>query len=437
MNKPLIAVAIALALALPATAQQPQPVSAPSPGEIVAGAAAEDWVAIAPEDLVVMTLAPDANGKARQVVIQLIPAPFSQGWVENIRTLARAHWYDGIAVTRVQDNYVVQWGDPNGEDAAKAKALPEGLRVMGVDAYIVDAHTLSEANSMPESGNISAQSALAEVSAEMEAAATALDVALQSPDATEADHDAAMRAFLAAVGLSPPGEPSEREKLAMLSITATQTPDAPEGWHQRDSYAQWTEIWRGWPIANREIGRWVNDEELEVENPRLPRHEARAKGIYFEVEDSSFWPVHCYGMVGVGRNYSPDTGTGAELYTVIGHAPRHLDRNIALVGRVVEGIEHLSSLPRGTGQLGFYETPAEHTPIVSIRVASDLPEVDPASSSEAVGQQTRPVFQYLSTESEIFARYVEARANRRDPFFIVPARGADICNVPVPVRRVP
>ena len=70
---------------------------------------------------------------------------------------------------------------------------------------------------------------------------------------------------------------------------------------------------------------------------------------------SGVWPVHCYGMVGVGRNLSPDTGSGAELYTVIGHAPRHLDQNIALVGRVVSGIEHLSSLPRGTGALGFYE----------------------------------------------------------------------------------
>ena len=29
----------------------------------------------------------------------------------------------------------------------------------------------------------------------------------------------------------------------------------------------------------------------------------------------------------------------------------------------------------------------------------------------------------------------DARANRRDPFFNVPAGGADICNIPVPIRR--
>ena len=140
---------------------------------------------------------------------------------------------------------------------------------------------------------------------------------------------------------------------------------------------------------------------------------------------ASFWPVHCYGMVGVGRGYSPDTGTGAELYTVIGHAPRHLDRNIALVGRIVEGMEHLSSLPRGSGDLGFYtaQEAGKRTPILSVRVASDLPAAE------------QPRFEYLSTEGETFARYAEARANRRDPFFITPAGGAVISNIPEPVQR--
>jgi peptidylprolyl isomerase len=126
-------------------------------------------------------------------------------------------------------------------------------------------------------------------------------------------------------------------------------------------------------------------------------------------------------MVGVGRNLSPDTGTGAELYTVIGHAPRHLDRNIALVGRVIEGIEHLSSLPRGTGPLGFYEKEEERVPIISVRLGNEMADL--------------PAFEYLSTESASFAAYADARANRRDAFFIKPAGGADICNIPVPIRR--
>ena len=136
----------------------------------------------------------------------------------------------------------------------------------------------------------------------------------------------------------------------------------------------------------------------------------------------SISPVHCYAMVGVGRDMPPDTGSGAELYTVIGHAPRHLDRNIALVGRVIEGIEHLSSLPRGTGPLGFYERAEERTAILSVRIGSAVKDL--------------LAYEYLSTESASFAAYAEARANRRDPFFIRPAGGADICNIPVPVRRV-
>ncbi|MEY4269005.1 MAG: hypothetical protein RLZZ58_221, partial [Pseudomonadota bacterium] len=144
------------------------------------------------------------------------------------------------------------------------------------------------------------------------------------------------------------------------------------------------------------------------------------------VRPGSLWPVHCYGMVGVGRNLSPDAGTGAELYTVIGHAPRHLDRNIALVGRVISGIEHLSSLPRGTGTLGFYESEDERTPIVQVRIGSEL-ETD----------KVPPAFEYLSTESTSFAAYADARANRRDPFFLRPAGGADICNIPVPIRVAP
>ncbi len=132
------------------------------------------------------------------------------------------------------------------------------------------------------------------------------------------------------------------------------------------------------------------------------------------------WPVHCYGMVGVGRDMPLDTGTGAELYTVIGHVPRHLDRNIALVGRVISGIENLSSLPRGTGDLEFYKTPVERVPIISVRMGNEV--------------ACLPRYQNLSTESATSARYADARANRRDPFFVVPAGGADICNIPEPTR---
>ena len=135
--------------------------------------------------------------------------------------------------------------------------------------------------------------------------------------------------------------------------------------------------------------------------------------------------VHCYGTVGVGRDLSPDTGTGGELYAIIGHGPRQLDRVIAIVGRVVEGIDRLSTLPRGTEALGFYKDKAMYVPIASIRLASEIPAAH------------RPSYEVMDTRSATFARYLKIRANRHDDFYIRPAGGVDLCNVQVPIRKKP
>jgi peptidylprolyl isomerase len=120
---------------------------------------------------------------------------------------------------------------------------------------------------------------------------------------------------------------------------------------------------------------------------------------------------------------SPDTGTGGELYAVIGHAPRQLDRVIAVVGRVVEGIDRLSSLPRGTEALGFYKDKAQFVAIARIRIASDMPAGE------------RPAFEYMNEKSAAFRDYLRLRANRKDAFYDRPAGGVDLCNVQVPVRK--
>jgi cyclophilin family peptidyl-prolyl cis-trans isomerase len=296
-----LAASAAIFAALPLSAQEAK--TYPAPGEIVAAAKAEEWVAITPSELLVMDLAADATGKNRRVVIQLMPAPFSQGWIGNIRKLAAAKWWDGTSINRVQDNYVVQWGD-----ATEKKVLPDGLAVVPESKY----HTKVDSK-------------------------------------------------------------------GIVSFPIIQP----------DRYSQYVGYSHGWPVGH--------DRTI-----------------------ANMWPIHCYGMVGVGRNLSPDTGSGAELYTVIGHAPRHLDRNIALVGRVIEGIEHLSSLPRGTGALGFYDNEEERVPITSVQLGNEAKDM--------------PTFEYLSNGPSFF-NYAYARANRRDPFFIKPAGGADICNIPVPVRR--
>ena len=139
-------------------------------------------------------------------------------------------------------------------------------------------------------------------------------------------------------------------------------------------------------------------------------------------DDTRAWLTHCYGMLGVGRGNDEDSGNGTGLYVVTGHAPRHLDRNVTLAGRVVQGMEHLSSLPGGTGPLGFYEQPDDYVPIRSIRISNDLPE----------DQQLQ--LELLKTDTETFDQLVDARRYRREEWFADPTGRIGLCNIPLPVR---
>lgn len=168
---------------------------------------------------------------------------------------------------------------------------------------------------------------------------------------------------------------------------------------------------------------------------RLPDHDTYAPQTGFDgafpagSDGKSEWLLHCYGMVGAGRDNAPDSGSGVELYAVTGQAPRQLDRNIALVGRVAQGMELLSSLPRGGGAqgayMGFYRSPSQYTKISAIHLASDLP----------AGERLK--LQYLKTDSASFKAYVEARRNRHNDWFVRAAGAIDACNIPLPVRTVP
>ena len=304
------AIAAAILLALPAATAGQDGAEPVTPASVVAASTPEEWIAIDPAELLVMDLAPNATGKDRQVVIQLVPAPFSEDWVGNIRKLAQAHWWDGTSVYRVVDNWVAQWGD-----ADETRALPDGVTDQPDDTYAVPRAIARNA---------------------------ALDAYLQPAN----------------------------------------------------DISRWASFHRGFPFAG-------------------------TGGPDFAAN----WPIHCYGSVGVARSVGSG-GTGSELYAVIGHAPRQLDRNIAVVGRVIEGIEHLSTLPRGPAETnGVYEDPAQRVPIVSVRLGTEVPQT--------------PRFEYLDSDSRSFADYVNVRANRNDPFYLHPAGGIDVCNVQPPLRRVP
>ena len=267
-----------------------------TPQAVLAAAPRRDWAAIDPENLLLIQLADGGR-----VVIALAPA-FAPLHIANIRLLARTHWFDGTAIVRVQDDYVTQWGDPDGK-----RPLPPGVS----------------------------------------------------------------RAL-----------PAEYERShAGLSITPVR---------YRDTYAPRVGLLDGFPVAN---------------------------------DGKRAWLTHCYGMVGVARDNNPDTGTGAELYAVIGHAPRALDRNIALVGRVVEGMDRLAALPRGSGDLGFYADARQRPGIVRVGIAADLPAAE------------RPGFEWLRPASASFAAWLRVKANRHDAFYLRPAGAVDLCNVLPPVRR--
>lgn len=285
-----------------AAASQPALAAPPTPlttAEVIQGSKPSDWRPLDPDNTLTMKL---SSGR---VIIELAPT-FAPKHVENIRTLVRAKYFDGLAIIRSQDNYVVQWGDPK---AGEAGAKPLGAAKKSLTGEF----------------------------------------------------------FRSATGLP------------FLPLSSG------------DAYADEVGFSNAFPVG---------------------RDSATDRA----------WLAHCYAMVGAGRDLGADSGNGAELYVVIGHAPRHLDRNVTLVGRVVAGMQHLSTLPRGTKALGFYETAEQRVPIESIRLGKDL------------SKNERAALEVMRTDTEAFQRLVQARRSRREDWFVDPVGRLGLCNVPLPVR---
>src|ERR1700744_501515 len=300
----LLGLSLLCALALPA-ATAAESGKTPSPKELLDHAKPEERRSPDPQNIVVMQL---PQGR---VVIELAP-DFTPRHAENIRTLVRGHYFDGLAVIRVQDNFVTQWGDPE----ADAKADKPKLRPLGKPSKTL---------------------------------------------------------------------PPEYTRPIDAKLPWTPLPDG-------DVYAPEVGFSEGFPVA-------------------------RDKATGQE------WLTHCYGAVGVARDVGPETGSGSSLYAIIGQAPRGLDRNLAVAGRVLQGMEYLSAFPRGTGPLGFYEKPEQRTTIRSVTLLADMP----------VAQ--RPKLQVLRTDSPTFAALIEAKRNRRDDFYTVPAGKIDLWSINIPVRE--
>ncbi len=297
----VIGSALALCLSVEASAEDPAP-AALTMQQVLDASKPAEWRPLYPENTLYLDLT------AGRVVIELAPA-FAPLHADNIRTLVRQKYFDGLAILRVQDNFVTQWGDPHADDADKAKPFGKAKRTL----------------------------------------------------------------------------PSEFTRAAK-GLAFTPLTDG-------DTFAPEVGFSNGFPAAR-------------------------------DSKADQAWLAHCYGIVGAGRDTDPESGNGAELYVVIGHAPRQLDRNIATVGRVVKGMELLSALPRGTGPLGFHEKPEQRTPIRTVRMAAD------------VSADERTPLEVLRTDSATFTALIESRRNRRDDWYHVPAGRIDLCNVPIPVRAL-
>lgn len=295
------ALATTLALSPLSHAGEAPPAKPLSSSEILAAAAPSDWRDLAPEATLVMDL------PSGPVVIELAEA-FAPVHTDSIRRLTRAGYFDGLAIIRVHDNYVTQWGDP-AEDDAQAKKKPADL----------------------------------------------------------------------------PKVPAEFDR-ALKGLNLTVLPDK-DGWAKQVGFVD------GWPVAT---------------DPKTKRT----------------WLTHCYSMVGAGRGNEVDSSDGSSLYAVIGYPARGLDLNITTVGRVVQGIERLSALPRGTGALGFYEKPEQRLPIARARMLADIPEAE------------RPRLQLLRTDTRTWDQWLDSRRNRTGWFVHNPAH-VDICGVLPPVRTAP
>ncbi|GIU65936.1 peptidylprolyl isomerase [Candidatus Phycosocius spiralis] len=161
-----------------------------------------------------------------------------------------------------------------------------------------------------------------------------------------------------------------------------------------DVYAPKVGFWKNWPVA-------------------------------WSPKENRYWLPHCYGMVGAGRDEAADSGGPAELYAVTGHSPRALDRNVTLLGRVVDGMDQLTSLPRGSEPMGFYSGLQQKPKIITMKLGSAMP----------IEQQV--ALQALRSDHPIYTEVLESRRNRRDSWTKYKAGKLEICNAPLPVRKNP
>ena len=135
------------------------------------------------------------------------------------------------------------------------------------------------------------------------------------------------------------------------------------------------------------------------------------------------WLTHCPGTVAMARNENPDS-SNTDFYIVIGQAPRYLDRNLTVFGRVIWGMDVVQRIKRGpANQNGIIENDLDRTWITRMQLASSLEK-----------SQRLDVY-VVDTNTRGFKGTLKKRRNRSDKFFhYKPRQVLDICQVPIPSR---
>ena len=141
-------------------------------------------------------------------------------------------------------------------------------------------------------------------------------------------------------------------------------------------------------------------------------------------ERGSVWLAHCAGAFAFGRNNERDSAS-TEFYITL-QPQRYLDRNLTVFGRVIWGMDVVQAIKRGRpNNGGVIENEEDWTPILSARLASDVPEAELLD------------LQMMDTNSDVFLELIEARRNRMGEFFYVQHDYLDLCQLQLPVRLKP
>jgi hypothetical protein len=124
-----------------------------------------------------------------------------------------------------------------------------------------------------------------------------------------------------------------------------------------------------------------------------------------------------------GATTTPTAAAAPPCTPSLGHAPRHLDRNITVVGRVISGMPLLSTLPRGPAPMGFYDKPEMQVPISAVKVAADVP-----------GSRAQQVRSDAHRQRHLPGRGRRPAQPRRPRGPRYAAGHVDLCAAPIPVR---